>query len=41
MSKNGYTRRGFFGGYDHYDNNGHKTAESTPGLFDDLHHKKK
>lgn len=33
MSKNGYSKQGFFGDIHHYDEHGHKTGTSRPGLF--------
>ena len=33
MSKNGYTRRDFFGDLEHFDSNGKRIGTSRPGLF--------
>ena len=33
MSKKGHSDPGFFGGYNHYDENGKKTGHSSPGFF--------
>lgn len=31
--KDGYSRRGIFGGINHYDENGRKTGHSSRGIF--------
>ncbi|VYT30904.1 Uncharacterised protein [uncultured Blautia sp.] len=31
--KDGYSRRGIFGGINHYDENGRKTGHSSHGIF--------
>lgn len=33
MGNKGHSNRGFFGGLDHYDENGRKNGHSSPGLF--------
>ncbi|MFQ8882298.1 MAG: hypothetical protein ACLR7W_11150 [Ruminococcus sp.] len=36
--KSDIVRLPFFGGMNHYDNNGHKVGESRPGFFGGLNH---
>lgn len=38
MSKKGYSRPGFFGGLNHYDDKGHKRGHSNPGFLGGFNH---
>lgn len=38
MSKKGYSRPGFFGEVNHYDDKGHKQGRSNPGFLNGFNH---